>query len=152
MNLDWFQTLHPPHPLLLGSKGEAKETIMAMNYAFLFLLLSVLVSCSVSLALGKKPVEALDHLYRAKKSSAIDATNFEAIKLVDQLEVLPQQGLKEKDRIERLPGQPSVGFAQYGGYVTVNKTAGRALYYYFVEAPGSNKSSLPLVLWLNGGI
>ncbi|CAH2051017.1 unnamed protein product [Thlaspi arvense] len=98
---------------------------MAMNNAFLFLLFSVLISCLVSPALGKKPAEALDNLYRAKKSSAIDATHFEAIKLVEQPEVLPQEGLKEQDIIERLPGQPSVGFTQYGGYVTVNKTAGR---------------------------
>ncbi|XAR63479.1 Carboxypeptidase D [Bertholletia excelsa] len=122
-----------------------------MTNALFFLLFSLLISCLVSPAVGKKPAEALDNLYRAKKSSAIDATHFEAIKLVEQPEVLPQEGLKEQDIIERLPGQPSVGFTQYGGYVTVNKTAGRALYYYFVEAPGPNKSSLPLVLWLNGG-
>ncbi|KAK4285455.1 hypothetical protein QN277_002150 [Acacia crassicarpa] len=64
-----------------------------------------------------------------------------------------QQGLKEKDRIERLPGQPEgVSFSQYGGYVTVDKTAGRALYYYFVEAQQSHHThKLPLLLWLNGG-
>ncbi|KAF3957327.1 hypothetical protein CMV_017648 [Castanea mollissima] len=61
-----------------------------------------------------------------------------------------QVGLKQEDRIERLPGQPYVNFSQYGGYVTVDKSAGRALYYYFVEAHHS-KNSLPLLLWLNGG-
>ncbi|KAL0299861.1 UNVERIFIED_CONTAM: Serine carboxypeptidase-like 40, partial [Sesamum angustifolium] len=60
------------------------------------------------------------------------------------------QVLKESDRIERLPGQPLVRFQQYGGYVTVNRTAGRAFYYYFVEAHHSHHS-LPLLLWLNGG-
>ncbi|KAL0379850.1 UNVERIFIED_CONTAM: Serine carboxypeptidase-like 40 [Sesamum angustifolium] len=59
------------------------------------------------------------------------------------------QVLKESDRIERLPGQPLVRFQQYGGYVTVNRTAGRAFYYYFVEAHHSHHS-LPLLLWLNG--
>jgi serine carboxypeptidase-like clade 2 len=49
-----------------------------------------------------------------------------------------------------LPGQPKVEFSQYGGYVTVDKSAGRALYYYFVEAQHSEESS-PLLLWLNGG-
>ncbi|KAL3497360.1 hypothetical protein ACH5RR_040092 [Cinchona calisaya] len=63
-----------------------------------------------------------------------------------------QEGLKEKDRIDRLPGQPHVGFKQYGGYVTINETAGRAFYYYFTEAHDSHKAKdLPLLLWLNGG-
>ncbi|XP_042479800.1 serine carboxypeptidase-like 40 [Macadamia integrifolia] len=65
--------------------------------------------------------------------------------------VKPQAGLKEKDKIDMLPGQPrKVNFNQYGGYVTVDEKIGRALYYYFVEAEGP-KDTLPLVLWLNGG-
>ncbi|KAF9587701.1 hypothetical protein IFM89_004678, partial [Coptis chinensis] len=39
---------------------------------------------------------------------------------------------------------------KYSGYVTVDPTAGRALFYYFVESP-QNSSSNPLLLWLNGG-
>jgi len=35
--------------------------------------------------------------------------------------------------------------------VTVNESAGRSLYYYFVEATNTKNSS-PLVLWLNGGM
>ncbi|CDP16351.1 unnamed protein product [Coffea canephora] len=63
-----------------------------------------------------------------------------------------QKGLKEKDRIDRLPGQPHVGFKQYGGYITINETAGRAFFYYFVEAQGRKKpEDVPLLLWLNGG-
>ncbi|GJM95396.1 hypothetical protein PR202_ga12127 [Eleusine coracana subsp. coracana] len=54
------------------------------------------------------------------------------------------------DRVVDLPGQPPVGFQQYSGYVTVNKTHGRALFYLFVEAT-SNADKKPLVLWLNGG-
>ncbi|KAI5342036.1 hypothetical protein L3X38_009911 [Prunus dulcis] len=38
----------------------------------------------------------------------------------------------------------------YGGYVTVDKEAGRAFFYYFAEAEKA-KDSLPLLLWLNGG-
>uniref|UniRef100_A0A0E0K2R2 carboxypeptidase D n=1 Tax=Oryza punctata TaxID=4537 RepID=A0A0E0K2R2_ORYPU len=54
------------------------------------------------------------------------------------------------DRVTRLPGQPAVRFAQYAGYVTVNETHGRALFYWFFEATaGADKK--PLVLWLNGG-
>ncbi|KAF4382234.1 hypothetical protein CsatB_009690 [Cannabis sativa] len=60
---------------------------------------------------------------------------------------------QEKDRVTELPGQPkNVDFAQYSGYVTVNKKAGRALFYWLTESPASRKpESRPLVLWLNGG-
>ncbi|KAM0952892.1 putative carboxypeptidase D [Dioscorea sansibarensis] len=65
-----------------------------------------------------------------------------------------QDGLKEADKITRLPGQPNdVKFDQYAGYVTVDPQLGRALFYYFVEAPKKSfgKDKKPLVLWLNGG-
>ena len=55
-----------------------------------------------------------------------------------------------EDRIVALPGQPEVGFAQYSGYVTVNKEHGRALFYWLTEAT-SHANRKPLVLWLNGG-
>lgn len=60
---------------------------------------------------------------------------------------------RERDRIGELPGQPpNAGFAQYSGYVTVNRQAGRALFYWLVESPASRRpESRPLVLWLNGG-
>ena len=58
---------------------------------------------------------------------------------------------QETDRVLYLPGQPeNVNFEHYSGYVTVNKAAGRALFYWFIESP-SNPESKPLVLWLNGG-
>lgn len=57
---------------------------------------------------------------------------------------------QEADRVAGLPGQPPVGFAQYAGYVTVNETHGRALFYWFFEATASPDKK-PLVLWLNGG-
>ena len=57
---------------------------------------------------------------------------------------------QEADRISSLPGQPSVGFSQYSGYVTVNPAAGRALFYWLVEAT-KDPETAPLVLWLNGG-
>ena len=91
------------------------------------------------------------HNFTLKKSSGFDMSFFEAIVNFNETNVHPQEGLMEKDRIERLPGQTQVNFSQYGGYVTVDKSAGRALYYYFVEAQHS-KDSLPLLLWLNGGI
>lgn len=38
----------------------------------------------------------------------------------------------------------------YAGYVTVNATAGRALYLWYVESSG-NPTTDPVVLWMNGG-
>ncbi|KAG5557389.1 hypothetical protein RHGRI_007596 [Rhododendron griersonianum] len=60
---------------------------------------------------------------------------------------------QERDRITNLSGQPTnVGFGQYSGYVTVNQQAGRALFYWLVEAPAScGPEARPLLLWLNGG-
>jgi serine carboxypeptidase-like clade II len=65
--------------------------------------------------------------------------------------VAPQEGLRQADKIDTLPGQPyGVNFDQYSGYVTVDPEAGRELFYYFMESP-YNSSTKPLVLWLNGG-
>ncbi|KAE9618143.1 putative carboxypeptidase D [Lupinus albus] len=70
--------------------------------------------------------------------------------VIDNDIVHSQEGLKEKDRIDKLPGQPHVNFSQYGGYITADISAGRALYYYFVESHPS-KEKLSLLLWLDGG-
>ncbi|KAJ9685580.1 hypothetical protein PVL29_017567 [Vitis rotundifolia] len=103
----------------------------------------------------RKQTELLNLLRKAKMqgNSGIDTSLFEVNEIESETEsykILPQKGMKEKDRIERLPGQPHVGFSQYGGYVTIDESKGEALYYYFVEAPTS-KEYLPLLLWLNGG-
>ncbi|GAU31478.1 hypothetical protein TSUD_386420 [Trifolium subterraneum] len=54
------------------------------------------------------------------------------------------------DLVTNLPGQPPVDFQHYAGYVTVNETNGRALFYWFFEAM-TKPEEKPLVLWLNGG-
>ncbi|GAU25481.1 hypothetical protein TSUD_71350 [Trifolium subterraneum] len=54
------------------------------------------------------------------------------------------------DRIDKLPGQPHIGFQHFSGYVTVDEKNHRYLFYYFVESE-THPSSKPLVLWLNGG-
>jgi serine carboxypeptidase-like clade 2 len=67
----------------------------------------------------------------------------------------PGEGAEQQralDRVEALPGQPAVSFAQYSGYVTVSERRGRALFYWLTEADGGDAASKPLVLWLNGGI
>ena len=58
--------------------------------------------------------------------------------------------LASQDLVTNLPGQPSVDFQHYAGYVNVNETNGRALFYWFYEA-ATNPDLKPLVLWLNGG-
>ncbi|KAL8160101.1 hypothetical protein V2J09_001638 [Rumex salicifolius] len=55
-----------------------------------------------------------------------------------------------KDKITNLPGQPTVTFEQYSGYVTVDDKKHKSLFYYFVEAE-IDPQLKPLVLWLNGG-
>ncbi|CAK9147525.1 unnamed protein product [Ilex paraguariensis] len=124
------------------------ETKACLVLLFFFLFLSSFLPQSQ----GKRQGEALDNLFKAKlnKHSTIDKSHFEPISLVHGAKVLSQVGLQERDRIEKLPGQPAVGFTQYGGYVTIDESAGRAFYYYFAEAQHS-KQSLPLLLWLNGG-
>ena len=121
---------------------------------FCWILLSLLIlSCFVSQTNEKMQGQTLVYLYksRLKQNFGVDTSLFKVINHVNEANVHPQVGLKEEDRIERLPGQPLANFSQYGGYVTVDESAGRALYYYFVEAQHSNES-LPLLLWLHGGI
>jgi len=57
---------------------------------------------------------------------------------------------QEEDMIKALPGQPQVGFSQFSGYVTVNESHGRSLFYWLTESPSSSHTK-PLLLWLNGG-
>eukprot|EP00249_Psilotum_nudum_P000669 c1275_g1_i1 orf=228-1616(-) len=72
------------------------------------------------------------------------------ILIIWNLCVLLGQGFPISDLVLKLPGQPEVQFHQYGGYITVDAKAGRALFYYFVEAEDAPRSK-PLTLWLNGG-
>ncbi|KAI3739150.1 hypothetical protein L2E82_29547 [Cichorium intybus] len=123
------------------------------NKRLFALFLSIFLLAFVHQTHANKQIHSLVRLYRAKlsKDPSVNTSHFEHPKHLHKPKVvLPQVGLKEKDKIEKLPGQPYVKFDQYGGYVTVNESAGRAFYYYFVEAEKS-KESLPLLLWLNGG-
>lgn len=55
------------------------------------------------------------------------------------------------DKVGELPGQTfDIDFEHYAGYVTVNDQAGRALFYWFIEAD-QHPHTKPLLLWLNGG-
>ncbi|KAK3017294.1 hypothetical protein RJ639_006398 [Escallonia herrerae] len=116
------------------------------------LLVSLLLASFTVQCHANKQTEALTRLHKTKlyKNTGINTGHFEATRPENGPEVASQEGMRDKDRIEGLPGQPNVSFTQYGGYVTVNESAGRAFYYYFTEAQHS-KQSLPLLLWLNGG-
>ncbi|OAY78782.1 serine carboxypeptidase-like 34 [Ananas comosus] len=71
--------------------------------------------------------------------------------LVESYKLDPEvQKQQDADRVIRLPGQPIVNFEQYAGYVTVNESHGRALFYWFFEV-SHDVEKKPLVLWLNGG-
>ena len=71
---------------------------------------------------------------------------------VSAWELSPEtKALQEADRVKALPGQPPVKFRQYSGYVTVDESQGKALFYWFFEAT-HNPEDKPLLLWLNGGI
>ncbi|XP_019647840.1 PREDICTED: putative serine carboxypeptidase-like 23 [Branchiostoma belcheri] len=57
----------------------------------------------------------------------------------------------DSDKIESLPGlNATLPFSQYAGYITVNQSHGRRLFYWFVESQ-NDPARDPLVLWLNGG-
>ncbi|XP_028784511.1 serine carboxypeptidase-like 40 [Neltuma alba] len=124
------------------------------------LLLLLVLSVSVASGFhGNQQAKTQDRFQKLKylrgqndnNISGIDKSLFEAEDIDFEVHVnKDQKGFKEKDRIQKLPGQPPARFSQYGGYVTVNEEAGRAFYYYFTEA-FRNKQNLPLVLWLNGG-
>ncbi|XP_051123924.1 serine carboxypeptidase-like 40 [Andrographis paniculata] len=111
----------------------------------------------ISSAAEKHTDRTLSYPYRSELllKNSLDTAQFciDDIDSFVHLEIQPHQAsqLRENDRIKRLPGQPEADFEQYGGYVTVDQVAGRALYYYFVETKTSQKHSLPLLLWLNGG-
>ncbi|KAG1331789.1 putative serine carboxypeptidase II-3 [Cocos nucifera] len=134
-----------------------------MGRTFLCLLLFFLASITTSDALGgrgpaTRQGDALNKLYLdafklKREAAAASASSYATILFSDlSSKTYPQQGLKESDKIIKLPGQPrGVDFDQYGGYVTVDKEAGRALFYYLAEAASTDPSSRPLVLWLNGG-
>jgi len=125
---------------------------------FCLVLLSFLVlSCFVAdQTHGRRKEQGVLHLgkstskpYFGVHSSLLEAIEPEDVIVTNVL--IPQEGSKEKDRIDRFPGHPPVNFSQYGGYVTVNQSAGRAIFYYFAEAQ-QFKDTSPLLLWISGGI
>lgn len=54
-------------------------------------------------------------------------------------------------QITSLPGYNGPALSMYSGYITVNQTAGRALFYWLVEATNVDPTTAPLVFWYQGG-
>ena len=54
------------------------------------------------------------------------------------------------EKITNLPGQPPVSFDQYSGYIVLNKTTNKSLFYWFQESQ-NNPAKDPVALWTNGG-
>ncbi|XP_051144775.1 serine carboxypeptidase-like 40 [Andrographis paniculata] len=129
---------------------------VALHYTLLLVFLS-----TSQTAAAYTQSEALSRIYQAKlsKTGIVDTARLSLDDEDAARTPAHEQQLKIEDEIERLPGQPPVEFKQYGGYVTVDRAAGRAFYYYFVEAEVDDhhsqkqkqKQKLPLLLWLNGG-
>lgn len=100
------------------------------------------IGCQIAIAVlifNARPLEASTHAWRIHRDEKLE-------KMID-----PQAVAREADRVINLPGQPAVDFKQYAGYITVNASHGRALFYWFIEASSSTAASKPLLLWLNGG-
>ncbi len=58
-----------------------------------------------------------------------------------------------QDKILNLPGYPSDApiLTMYSGFVEVNATANGSLFYWLIESLQTNKTNIPVVIWLNGG-
>ncbi|RXH86989.1 hypothetical protein DVH24_028489 [Malus domestica] len=67
------------------------------------------------------------------------------------LSILPTQSAPQSALVSQIPGfSGTLPSKHYAGYVTVDQSHGRNLFYYFVESEGKPAED-PVVLWLNGG-
>ncbi|CAN8242467.1 unnamed protein product [Cochlearia groenlandica] len=80
----------------------------------------------------------------------MESVSWPVVAMVVILLLTMAQGYPQEDLVVKLPGQPTVGFRQYAGYVDIDLKSGRSLFYYYVEAE-THPDTKPLTLWLNGG-
>jgi len=124
------------------------------------LFYALLIICAAALHADASQENQLRKFIRSRRDSRSDKGTFKVSNIGHRVASSllstsysdsEQSALKAADKITALPGQPEgVDFDQYAGYVTVDEENGRALFYYFVEAP-QDASTKPLLLWLNGG-
>ncbi|XP_010545119.1 PREDICTED: serine carboxypeptidase-like 40 [Tarenaya hassleriana] len=125
----------------MGRNGKGWGVVMVM----------VMVMVMVAECRRGEQVHVLRRLYEWKREG-VDKTHFQPLGNLTTEQDKDERLRRESDRVARLPGQPhsSVHFNQYAGYVTLDPSSALSFFYYFVEA-SSNSSTLPLLLWLNGG-
>uniref|UniRef100_A0A804I997 Carboxypeptidase n=1 Tax=Musa acuminata subsp. malaccensis TaxID=214687 RepID=A0A804I997_MUSAM len=139
-----------PWLLLLTTKTMMDSAFSTCFFFFFFFSFYIF-----TLAANANQADVLLRMMRSKWSPAAQQDSLfrlsNSSKELPAVYVAPQHGLKDLDKIDRLPGQPEgQSINQYAGYVTVDHHNGRALFYYFVESP-EDQAKKPLVLWLNGG-
>nr|CAB3458834.1 unnamed protein product [Digitaria exilis] len=158
--MTWLRSQARLPPTTGHSRARAMRTTTTMTLAPLTATLFLAVLLPIAAAgNGGRPRQG-DYLNRLRGSPATPSVHVESSLAVASPSPAAADrapaavGRKEDDFVSQLPGQPSgVDFAQYAGYVTVDATAGRALFYYLAESTGgaAASASRPLVLWLNGG-
>ncbi|KAL7606256.1 hypothetical protein Lser_V15G18896 [Lactuca serriola] len=145
---------HNTHNITYMPDTVSSMSIIKMNHISYYLLLVFSLSfLGFCVARKDNQITNLNKLIESRRSENpphVKPWTEEDTSNLSPLSIVPQQGSKEEDMIDKLPGQPQVDFDHYSGYVTVDSKAGRALFYYFAESP-HNSSTKPLVLWLNGG-
>jgi len=55
-----------------------------------------------------------------------------------------------KAQVTSLPGQPPVSFQQYAGYINIDQSSNKSIFYYFQESDTTVQNA-PVFLWTNGG-
>ncbi|PWA98853.1 serine carboxypeptidase-like 26 [Artemisia annua] len=125
---------------------------MDTNTSFIFVIFFMFVATEA----GHQVIDqasALTHFRVTRHAVTAVSYNVSDDDLHNFQSQLINNGANEDDHFlkEGLPGQPAgFAFKQYAGHVTVNESAQRALFYYFVES-ACESSTKPLILWLNGG-
>lgn len=97
---------------------------------------------------GREGIMAVGLAFLVLMGSVATASRLDSSLLIKQA---TERKEVDANLIERLPGAPAVPFAMRSGYITVDEKAGRALFFWFVEANVADPASAPLTLWLNGG-
>ncbi|XP_042423173.1 serine carboxypeptidase II-3-like [Zingiber officinale] len=131
---------------------NVKPSFSCLFFLILRLLLFCFLHCVASSTTRQRDVLNKFYFNNGAERSSSSSWARSLLSVSDlESKAYDNSGLKEGDKVVRLPGQPEgVHFDQYAGYVTVDRANGRALFYYFVEA-AENSGSKPIVLWLNGG-
>lgn len=97
---------------------------------------------------GREGIMAIGLAFLVLVGSVATASRLDSSLLIKQA---TERKEVDANLIEKLPGAPAVPFAMRSGYITVDEKAGRALFFWFVEANVADPASAPLTLWLNGG-